>query len=185
MQWKRQLITVVLTMVLTRLVAWSADAPADTAKPTGFRGEFLAQLSDVESKLVKLAEAIPQEKYGWRPGEGVRSVSEVFIHVARSNYTLVSMIGVKPPEGLSRDMEKTITEKTKVLETLKVSFGYLRDVVLKVPDADLGKPAKWFGQETTVQGVLFSIANHMHEHLGQSIAYARTNGVVPPWSVKE
>ncbi len=181
----QQMGALVLAAVLLRSVALPAGAPADTAKPQGFRGDFLAQLSDVESKLEQLAEAVPQEKYGWRPGEGVRSVSEVFVHVSRSNYMLPSMIGVKPPEGLPKEMEKTITEKAKVLQTLRESFAYIRDVVLKLPDADLGKPAKFFGRETTVQGVLFSIANHMHEHLGQSIAYARTNGVVPPWSRKQ
>jgi uncharacterized damage-inducible protein DinB len=93
-------------------------------------------------------------------------------------------MGVKAPQGLNPAMEKTVTEKAKVVETLKASFAHVRKAVTDLPDADLGKATKMFGQSTTYEGVLFLIANHMHEHLGQSIAYARTNGVVPPWSKK-
>ena len=157
--------------------------PAAPAKVPGFRGLFLEQLKDVETKIVSLAEAMPQEKYTWRPAEGVRSISEVYMHIAGANYFLPSFIGVKPPASFNPAISKE-TDKAKVVEALKASFEHIRQVVLNMPDADLSKPVKLFGQETTYEGVLFLIANHMHEHLGQSIAYARTNGVVPPWSKK-
>jgi uncharacterized damage-inducible protein DinB len=157
--------------------------PAAPAKIPGFRGLFLDQMKDVESKIVSLAEAMPQEKYTWRPAEGVRSVSEVYTHIAGANYFLPSFIGVKPPASFNPAISKE-TDKAKVVEALKASFEHMRQVVLNMPDADLSKPVKLFGQESTYEGVLFLIANHMHEHLGQSIAYARTNGVVPPWSKK-
>lgn len=153
--------------------------------PTGFRGEFLDQLKDVEEKVLSLAEAMPQEKCIWRPMEGVRSVSEVFIHLASANYLLPSLIGIKAPEGFSRDMEKTVTDKAKVVELLRQSFAHVKDAILKTPDAELDKPTVMFGNETTVRGVFFTAATHMHEHLGQAIAYARMNNVVPPWSAKE
>src|SRR5512135_2446634 len=133
--------------------------------PTGFRGDFLLQLADVENKFVGLADALPQEKYGWRPGEGVRSVSEVYMHIVGANYLFPSMAGVKTPEDVGRDMEKTVTEKPKVMEWLRKSFDHIRQAVMALPDADLGKPAKMFGQETTVQNVYFTAATHMHEHL--------------------
>jgi uncharacterized damage-inducible protein DinB len=153
------------------------------AKVAGFRGLFLDQMKDVESKIVSLAEAVPQEKYTWRPAEGVRSISEVYTHIAGANYFLPSFIGIKPPASFNPAISKE-TDKAKVVEALKSSFEHMRQVVLNMPDTDLDKPVKLFGQETTYEGVLFLIANHMHEHLGQSIAYARTNGVVPPWSKK-
>ena len=153
--------------------------------PAGFRGEFLAQLGDAEKKIVDLAQAVPAEKYSWRPAEGVRSVSEVYTHIAGANYFLMSLIGIKPPAGISRDMEKTATDKAKVMEMLKQSFDHVRNAAMKTADADLDKPATFFGQETTVRGIFFNAALHMHEHLGQSIAYARSNGVVPPWTMAQ
>ncbi|HEV2690823.1 MAG TPA: DinB family protein [Bryobacteraceae bacterium] len=186
----RQLTNLLVSILLpvcamVTLSAQPAETPsAAAAKVPGFRDLFLNQLKDVETKVVGLAEAMPQEKYAWRPGEGVRSVSEVYVHIAFANYYLPNFIGVKPPQGTSPGMEKTVTEKAKVVETLKASFAHMRKAVTDLPDADLDKPVKVFGQQSSYEGVLFLIANHMHEHLGQSIAYARTNGVVPPWSKK-
>ena len=145
---------------------------------------FLGQLKDVESKVTGLVEAMPEEKYNWRPEEGVRSVKEVFLHIAFANYFLPSFIGVKPPAGISPAMEKAPADKAKVLETVKNSFAHIRQVVTNLPDADLDKQTKFFGQEMTYREFLFFTANHMHEHLGLSIAYARTNHVTPPWSKK-
>ena len=152
--------------------------------PGGFRGDFLAQVDDVGKKLVSLAEAVPQEKYSWRPGEGVRSVSEVFMHVGGGSYFFLSFIGVKPP-AMERGMEKSVTDRAKVVQYLKDSFPFAKKSVENVKDEDLDKEAVMFGSKTTVRNVLFTLALHMHEHLGQSIAYARTCGVVPPWSMPE
>jgi uncharacterized damage-inducible protein DinB len=163
--------------------AVSLTAQSAPAKVPGFRGLFLKQLDDVQSKVVSLAEAVPQEKYSWRPAEGVRSIAEVYGHIASANYFLPNFIGVKPPATFSPAIAKE-TDKAKLVEALKSSFEHLRQVALNMPEADLEKPVKLFGQDTTYEGVLFLIANHMHEHLGQSIAYARTNGVTPPWSKK-
>lgn len=159
----------------------SQTQPA-TAPATGFRADFLQLLDEVQEKLVSLAEAVPAEKYGWRPGEGVRSISEVYMHIAGGNYLLPSFIGIPAPDGISRDMEKTVTEKPKVIEALKQSFDHLRQATLKTSDADLDKKANLFGREASYREVFMIISNHCHEHLGQSIAYARMNGVVPPWS---
>lgn len=153
-------------------------------KTSGFRDMFLEQLKDVESKVVSLVEAMPEEKYNWRPEEGVRSIKEVYLHIAFANYFLPSFIGVKPPAGISPAMEKAPGDKAKVLETVKSSFAYIRQAVTNLPDADLDKQTKFFGQDMTYRSLLFFMANHMHEHLGQSIAYARTNRVTPPWSKK-
>ncbi len=159
----------------------SAGESHSPPKATGFRAEFLNQLDGVEKKLLDLAEAMPEEKYTWRPGEGVRSVSEAYMHVAGANFFLTGMIGVDPPADVGRDLEK-ITDKAKVLELLKQSFEHVRQAALKTPDAEMDKPVKMFGRQTTVRGVFLLLALHQHEHLGQAIAYARMNSIVPPWS---
>ncbi|MEZ5345218.1 MAG: DinB family protein [Pyrinomonadaceae bacterium] len=152
----------------------------------GVRAETMSQLVAAEKKFIALAEATPQDKYGWRPGEGVRSVSEVFMHVAAANYGVLSAAGVKP-EGVTmeeiRGFEK-ITDKAKVVEVLKASFEHARKGINGVSDDDLDNSVKLFGSDSTVRGVLIAVAVHCHEHLGQSIAYARTTGIVPPWSVR-
>ena len=152
------------------------------ALSAGLQSDVVNELTAVEKKLVSLAEAVPAEKYGWRPAEGVRSVSEVYMHVAGGNYMLPTMIGVKMPEGITRDMEKTVTDKAKVIENLKASFAHVRKAVEGVPDADLDKKVKFFGTEKSEREMLLLLMNHAHEHLGQSIAYARMNGIAPPWS---
>ena len=103
----------------------TAIQAADPA-PSGMRGLFLSQLADVEKKMNSLAAAMPAEKYSWRPAAGVRSNSEVYVHIAGANYLFPSMAGVKPPAGIARDMEKTVTEKAKVLDVLKQSFEHAR-----------------------------------------------------------
>jgi len=179
------LLLVISMLCLTGLRAQEQPKAAATPSASGLRAELVKQCNEVEKKFVDLAQAMPQEKYGWRPGEGVRSVSEVYMHVVGANFFIPKFAGVKPPEGLSRDMEKTVTEKAKVVKMLKESFEHVRQALLSKSDADLDSPAKLFGQETTVRDVLLTTVTHMHEHLGQSIAYARMNGVVPPWTAAE
>jgi len=149
----------------------------------GIQGDLLTNFDGTQKKIVSLAEAIPAEKYTWRPADGVRSISEVFMHIAGANYMIPAAIGAKPPAGLSRDMEKTVTEKAKVIEQLKQSFAHTRKALEAVDDQS--KPTKLFGQESTYGGAELVIVTHLHEHLGQAIAYARMNKVTPPWSAKE
>lgn len=151
---------------------------------TGFRKELLADFQDIQKKYVDLADAIPAETYAWRPMDGVRSVSEVFMHIALDNYNFPKMVGVNPPEGISRDMEKTVVEKKKVIYILKQSFDHFENAVGQVSDTDMDKATKMFGKETTQRDVLLNAVTHMHEHLGQMIAYARMNKIVPPWTAE-
>ncbi|HUS05543.1 MAG TPA: DinB family protein [Bryobacteraceae bacterium] len=152
-------------------------------RPSGFRGEFIDQLNATEKKYIQLAEATPQEKYTWRPADGVRSMSEVFMHIVGANYMIPSFLGSKMPADFSRDMEKKVTEKAKVIDWLKKSFENVRQLAMNGKDEDFEKTVKLFGSMTMTQRASYLlIANHMHEHLGQQIAYARMNGVVPPWS---
>jgi hypothetical protein len=157
----------------------------------GLRAELIKDVETLESRFLALADAM-NGKYDWRPGAGVRSVSEVFMHVAGGNFLLPSMAGVQPPEdmraadmnammGKMQELEK-VTDPVKVKETLQHSFMHAKHAIAQVPDDQLDATTKMFGQDATKRQVLNLIVTHLHEHLGQSIAYARVNGVVPPWS---
>lgn len=171
-----------LCLFIRPVHAQEKDGGEKLSTQAGFRGEFFTQLDDVEKKIEDLAQAMPEETYAWRPMEGVRSVSEVYMHIAGANYLFPTFMGVKRPEGLERDLEKKVREKAKVLDALKKSFSHLRQAVVQTPDSVLQKQTKMFGEQATYMGVIFTAALHLHEHLGQSIAYARMNKIVPPWT---
>ncbi|MFI5116922.1 MAG: DinB family protein [Terriglobales bacterium] len=185
--------TFVLVLGLTMTAVTSAAAQGNpspqataAAPSSGVRAEFLNELKTQEDKFVQLAQAIPADKYTWRPAEGVRSVSEVFLHVATANYNLTKVIGFPPPTGFKvQGFDKSTTDKTKVISTLKDSFAHMRQAVLSMPDADVEKQVDWFGAKNTYRGILLFIIRHNAEHLGQAIAYARINGVVPPWTAEQ
>jgi uncharacterized damage-inducible protein DinB len=176
---------VALILTLAGVVRASQQAPVkpppQNGAAKGFRAEFLSDLADLQKKSVDLANAVPAEKYGWRPAEGVRSISEVYTHMAGGTYFLATFIGEQPPADMPKDIEK-ITDKQTVVAELQKSFDYIRGVMKKTSDSDLDKPVTLFGNPTTLRGVFVTILNHLHEHLGQSVAYARMNKIVPPWS---
>ena len=172
------LSSVLLALMLPTLAFARAQTAAPKA-PQGFRAEFLANLDEVQDKIMTLAEATPADKFAWRPAPGVRSVSEVYMHVAGGNYFLATFLGAKAPKA-NGDLEMTVTKKADVIAELKRSIDHVRAAANGA--TDLEKPVKLFGNQTTHRGVLVTILSHLHEHLGQSVAYARINGVVPPWS---
>ena len=150
---------------------------------TGYRAEVMAEVTIQEDKFTRLAEAIPAEKYSWRPTPDVRSFAEVFLHVCAANYNLYKLVGTPPPSGIDiKSLEKSTTDKAKIVATLKDSFAHAKAAIRAMPDADLDKSMDWFGGKNTERGVLLFIVRHAAEHLGQSIAYARQIGIVPPWT---
>jgi uncharacterized damage-inducible protein DinB len=150
---------------------------------TGYRSEVLAEVIVQEDKFTRLAEAIPAEKYAWRPTPDVRSFAEVFLHVAAANFNLYKLVGTPPPAGFNvNGFEKSTTDKAKVIAILKDSFAHGRKAITTMPDADLEKSMDWFGGKNTERGIMLFIVRHAAEHLGQSIAYARFAGIVPPWT---
>jgi uncharacterized damage-inducible protein DinB len=176
-------LCVSLLMLALALTAAIAPAFAQAAPAAyGFRQRALVELKNVQQEIVSLAQAVPAEKYTWRPMEGVRSVSEVYLHMAAANFGLTAMAGAAPSPGFKfQGYEKSTTDKAKVVEQLNQSFEYARASIEKMSDADLLKPLK-FQDQSNVGDMLVHIVTHAHEHLGQSIAYARMNGVVPPWT---
>ena len=162
----------------------AADQSSGSAAPTsGPRAEFLQEVAYYEQRFTRLAEAVPAEKYSWRPAEGVRSIGEVYAHIVAANYGLARALGSQPPAGIDpKAMAATANDKPKTVQALKDSFAHFRRAILALSDADADKPQKMFGQQTTQRGSFLLITGHTGEHLGQSIAYARMNGIVPPWT---
>jgi uncharacterized damage-inducible protein DinB len=169
-------------LALTIAGAEVAQAQAEPRMPRGLRDGLLARFDEATDKVMKLAEAMPAETYGWRPRSGVRSVSEALIHIAQGNYYTAEDAGVKRPSEFRRDAETAVTEKASVIAYVRQASHHLRRALAELPESDLQKPATMFGQQTSYGNVyLFGVA-HVHEHLGQLVAYARQTGVVPPWS---
>src|SRR5579871_2257589 len=153
---------------------------------TGYRSEVLAEVIVQEDKFTRLAEAVPADKYSWRPSPDVRSFAEVFLHVSAANYNLYKLVGAPPPAGLDlKGFDKSTTDKAKVIATLKDSYAHAKAAIKAMPDADLEKSLDWFGGKNTQRGILLFIVRHAAEHLGQSIAYAPFAGIVPPWTEKQ
>jgi len=177
----------VLTLAGVSLCAPAASRADDMAMPAGLKGEVLMWIKDAEGKLVQLSDAMPEAKYAWRPGKGVRSTGEVYMHVAAANYGIPAMAGVQAPTGFDMEAyEKSLTKKADIQKALKDSFEHMEKAWVGFSDADLEKEVKLpFGPPTTVRGAYLLLLSHCHEHLGQSIAYARMNGVVPPWTAKQ
>lgn len=153
-----------------------------TGSGSGFFSDVKNDLSESQEKIISLAEAIPAEKYTWRPEKGVRSVSEVLMHIAGSNYYLMSFADIKNSEKADENMGKDVTEKEKVVKALKTSFSDLFNNLQKLNENILDDQIEMFGHKVSKRSVLFTEMGDLHEHLGQLIAYARMNGIVPPWS---
>jgi uncharacterized damage-inducible protein DinB len=177
---------------------WCQSAKSAPPQST-IRQEIFAVFDGAARRGLALAEAMPQEKYGWRPMEGTRSFGELCMHMAGSNFLFLSYTGVKPPAGPAKELaatymkrgfempeifaaEAAVKNKADIVAAMKQSFDEARDFIQQVPEADLEKPVQFFNTKITVRGVLVSMTGHLSEHVGQAIAYARTNQIVPPWS---
>jgi uncharacterized damage-inducible protein DinB len=167
------------------------DKPAE--KPTapqmsptsGARLEFLDEVSYFEQRYERLADAIPAEKYSWKPGttEGVRNIGEVYMHVVIANYGYAKLLGTPYPTGVDpKALLASSNDKTKVIQALKDSFAHMRNAILAVKDSDLDKEIKTPRGQTTIRGAFIIFTGSYGEHLGQSITYARSIGIVPPWT---
>src|SRR5688572_23755890 len=150
--------------------------------PPTLAAGLLARFDESTTKLLQLARAIPADKYDWSPTAGVRSVRHVLVHTAMGNYYTAEDAGVPRPTDLPRDPERVIAGKDTVIAFVERSKQHLRAALERLNDADLQRPTTMFGQKTTYGNVYLFGIGHVHEHLGQLIAYARSAGIVPPWS---
>jgi len=148
---------------------------------------FLFIYDDAAKKLKSLAEAVPADKYAWRPAEGVRSIGEAFVHAGASIYLIASFAGAPLPEGAPKGFEETLAleksaDKKSAQTLLDDALSYGRKVAVGATPEMLDKPVDFFGNAIDGRTIFLLLAAHLHEHLGQEIAYARSNGVTPPWS---
>ena len=186
-------ISVSLVMLLAACKAQDASPPADSPSASGSTNtvatDLLKDLEGVETKLVDLAGAIPENKYNWRP-DTVRSVKRVLLHVAADNYVLPAMLGFPPDPstGVTSDYATGVTfemrdlPKDSVVAELKRSFAFVKQSLQDATPTSMAGPVTMFGQPFTGQSGWILTVTHLHEHLGQLIAYARMNGIKPPWS---
>jgi uncharacterized damage-inducible protein DinB len=173
----------VLTAGAVHVAAQANPYKDGTPGVTGYRTEVLAEVMVQVDKFTRLAEAVPADKYTWRPAPDVRSFSEVFLQLAAANYNIYKLVGTPPPAGFdAKGYDKSTTDKAKVIAALKDSFTQAMKAITSMPDADLEKSMDWFSGKNTERGVPLFVVCHATEHLGQSIAYARVAGIVPPWT---
>lgn len=193
---RRILPTVLLAFTLTGIGSIaSPDAQAqrpavDAAQPAAVAA-LMRDLASVEEKLLALAEAVPEERFEWRPAEGVRSFGEVMVHIAADNWFLPTVVGVAAPAATGvkandypsvQAYEARSMSKTEAISAVRESFAHLRAAMEKADDAQLRQTLNLFGNDVTGVDLWVLTTTHLHEHLGQLIAYARSNSVVPPWS---
>src|SRR5262245_38491086 len=157
--------------------------------PQGVIGELVRDVNGVQTKIVGLAKAMPETSYDWRPGKGVRSTKEVLMHVAADNYFMTVIIGIAAPAetGITKEystaeaLEKRTMTRDQVIAELEKPYDFHKTALGKTTHAKLDAPQEP-GRKSTTRGLWISTATHLHEHLGQLIAYARSNNVTPPWS---
>jgi uncharacterized damage-inducible protein DinB len=166
------------------LVCLSAPRLFAQAPPEGIWQGYDGEWRHVSRQLIALAEATPPDKFAWRPAAGVRSTSEVYMHIAMANFYLLSVTGPKMPADLKQDMEKTVTSKAGVINWLKRSLDAVKAAHFAENPKDLDRKVRVMDRDATVDGMYLRILVHANEHMGQLIAYARMTGVVPPWSTK-
>lgn len=148
----------------------------------GFFQGYSGEWNHVSQQLIALAEATPADKFTWRPAQGVRSTSEVYMHIVRANFLMLDALGYKTPADFKPEMTTSVTAKADVIRWLKQSLDGVKEVRAAAKPDDLQKKVKIFGDDATEDAIFLRIIVHNNEHMGQLIAYARMTGVVPPWS---
>ena len=177
-----------LVAIAVTFAPGSVMAQGTAADAAAVRKSYLASLEELQGKFLQLAEAFPADKYAWRPAPGVRSVGEVFMHVASEYYAWSPRsFGATPSPVVTMTREgfqqfESNATKENVLKHLKEGYTYGRQAVEGVDPATLVGTRKFFGSDATTADIALGMSGDLHEHLGQLIAYARVNGIKPPWS---
>jgi len=185
---KALLSALVVALLASTGIAKANPRPAqgeDKTPPSyDMKAQALLDIDQLHKKFADLAGAVPADKFNWRPAEGVRSIGEVYLHISQANYGFMDLLGANSPVNFkTKDFEKSITDKTKIIEQINQSFDFVKATVSKMTNADFAKAKKELGPDANEGDVIYLLVTHAHEHLGQSIAYARQNGIIPPWTV--
>jgi len=163
-----------------------AAASADHTSPSyDMKAQALFDLQGVQKKFVDLANAVPADKLTWRPAPDSRSFAEVFLHVAGERYGILGLMGAAPPPGFDgKTFEKSTTDKARIVEELNKSWEFTQKTINGMTNADFAKLLPKLGPQANAGDVVYILVSDAHEHLGQLVAYARVNGIVPPWTVE-
>ena len=147
------------------------------------RDEMMGQFNNSSFKMSALSAAMPAELYGWSPGEGVMTVATVYAHIARYNFMYLSdNLGIPAPAGVDWQNLESLTDKDAIVEALDLSIEHVKSRVAEMSEAELTETTELYGRQVPGWAVLVQLVSHMNEHVGQSVAYARMNGIAPPWS---
>ena len=180
------LLLVLLSALAMAEPATPADEPADHTAPSyDMKAQALLDLERVQKKFVDLANAVPADKLTWRPSADSRSFAEVLLHVAGERYGILNLMGAELPAGLDRKgFEKSTTDRARIIEELNKSWEFAQKTIQGMTNADFAKLLPKLGPQANAGDVVYILVADAHEHLGQSVAYARENGIVPPWTME-
>jgi uncharacterized damage-inducible protein DinB len=185
-QMKKMLCLLMLAglgVVTTNLRA--ADDADHTAPSYDMKAQSLVDLEQVQKKFVALANAVPADKLTWRPTADSRSFAEVFLHVAGERYGILGMMGATAPADYNdKTFEKSTTDRAKIVAELNRSWDFAKTAINGMTNADFAKLLPKLGPQANAGDVVYILVGDAHEHLGQAVAYARENGIAPPWTVE-
>lgn len=151
--------------------------------PVTIRDEILDHFRRSSYKISELARVMPADRFSWAPGEGVMEVGEVYMHIARYNFMyLDENLGIAPPDGFDYSGIESLRDKERVREIHDMSVRHVVEQVGALTAAELDGETELYGRQVQGWAVLLQLVSHMNEHVGQSVSYARMNGIVPPWS---
>ena len=181
-------ITCCLVLISAATLSWAqpgdTSAPDHTAPSYDMKPQALLDLERVQKRFVDLANAIPADKFGWRPSADARSFAEVFLHAAGERYSILKLMGAAAPEGFdAKAFEKSTTDKDRIIAELNKSWDFTKSTIGGMSNAEFAKLLPKLGPQANAGDVVYILVADAHEHLGQSVAYARVNGVIPPWTV--
>jgi len=183
-----QLLLVLVGLSTVAIGGWSqtpAVSDDHTAPSYDMKAQALQDLGGVQKKFVDLANALPADKFAWRPSADSRSFAEVFLHVAGERYQILALGGAVPPAGFDgKTFEKSITDKAGIVAELNKSWEFAQKTINGMSNADFAKLLPKLGPQANAGDVVYILVADAHEHLGQVVAYARVNGIVPPWTLQ-
>ena len=166
--------------------AQTSTTPVDNTAPGyDMKAQALVDLERVQKKFVDLANAVPADKLTWRPSEDARSFAEVFLHVSGERYQILALGGATPPPDFNgKTFDKSTTDKARIVEELNKSWDFAQKTINAMSNADFAKLLPKLGPQANGGDVVYILVADAHEHLGQLVAYARVNGIVPPWTAE-
>ena len=175
----------VLLLITLAPIAAVAEDTDKTAPSYDMKAQALLDLENVNKKFVALANVVPADKLTWRPSADSRSFAEVFLHVAGERYGILSMMGAqKPADFNGKTFEKSTTDRAQIVAELNKSWTWAETTIKGMSNADFAKLLPKLGPQANEGDVVYILVGDAHEHLGQAVAYARENGIVPPWTVE-